>query len=84
MFDVFVVFDVSLFIVFDVFDVFDANPRVLSRCLSCQVWSMGVMFWELLTGNPVPYSDIRGDLVQGMIVGGSADLRKSLPDLPLV
>jgi hypothetical protein len=45
---------------------------------------MGVMLWELITGNSLPYSDIRGDLVVGMIVAGKADLRMSLPDLPPV
>jgi len=56
----------------------------VSPPLLLQVWSLGVMLWELVTGHPVPYADIRGDLVVGMIVAGVADLRKSLPELPPV
>ena len=49
------------------------------------VWSLGVVVYQLLTGQATPYAEIRSSLdVMAGLIDGSLDLRRSLPALRAV
>jgi serine/threonine protein kinase len=63
-------------------------PEVLGRqtpqfFYASDVWSMGVVVWQLLTRNEDPYPDVKTSLaVIDGVRDGSLDLRTSLPTAP--
>ena len=44
-----------------------------------QVWSLGVVIWQMLTLQPVPYAEIGLFAVMDGVRDGSLDLRSTLP-----
>ncbi len=52
---------------------------VVPSCPSCQVWSMGVIIWQMLTLQPLPYAETGLVAVMDGVRDGTLDLRSSLP-----